>query len=250
MPKEITEEHHIITKFREMVDKRYIYSDLVLRFDLPECITEEVVGEVKGYFMNTIYPTAQKRYELEDAFKELATYMKQPKKIWGLFGNMAGALLKFGRHFVVALRAGFSSLDSFIGAKNFEKSLATLANKLGIEPYMSDDEFEDCLYQLPREEIEKFISDVYRLFEAMTNTRLLEKTISILDNVVQTMKSKPNTYPARDVDGILLGRELLQQGLNLFIKYDEHTKKEMVNFIYKNEMWFVEQVYLKKENKF
>ena len=64
------------------------------------------------------------------------------------------------------------------------------------------------------------------------------------------MKSKPNTYPSKDVDGILLGRELLQQGLDLFSKYDEDTKKEMVAFIYKNEMWFIDQVYQKKENKF
>ena len=54
----------------------------------------------------------------------------------------------------------------------------------------------------------------------------------------------------KDVDGILLGRELLQQGLDLFSKYDEDTKKEMVAFIYKNEMWFIDQVYQKKENKF
>jgi hypothetical protein len=250
MSKEITEEHHIIYKFREMVNKRYLYADLIIRFQLSPCITEQVVEEVKAYFLETIYPPAQKRYELEDAFKELATYMKQPKKIWGLFGNMAGAILKFGRHFIQALKAGFASLDSFIGAKNFEKSLANLANKLGIEPNMSDEEFEDCIYQLPREEIEQFIKDVHSLFGAMTNTKLLEKTISILDNVVETMKSKPNTYPSKDVDGILLGRELLKQGLDLFSKYDEDTKKEMVAFIYKNEMWFIDQVYQKKENKF
>lgn len=242
-----TQEYHIIEKFREMVAKRYQYEDLRQRLDMPPSITPEIIEDVKEYFLGTIYPEPDERQRLEKAFGNLAGYIKQPKKVWGLFGNMAGALFKFGRHFLQAFKAGLASLDSFVGAKKFEQGMAEIANKNGIQPPMTDEEYEDCYYQLERIEILQFINDVKSLFGAMVNTPLLLKTIAILDNVIETMKKNPKLYPAEDVDGIVLGRELLQRGYELFSKYDETTKQIMVDIIYRNEMWYVDYVYKKKE---
>ena len=244
-----TTDEHIINKFREMIDKRYEYEDLKKRFDIPSNITEDIIAEIKNYFLTTIYPPAVERKQLEEAFKELADYVRSPKKIWALFGDMARALFKFGRHFMQALRAGMDSLNSFVGAKNFESSMAKIANKNGIMPPMTDDDFEDTLYQLPREEIEKFIGDVKNLFGAMVNTTLLKKTLDILQHVIETMERKPQTFPKADVDGIKLGKSLLERGYTIFSKYDEATKNAIVEFIYKNEMWFIDEVYRKKEGK-
>lgn len=244
-----TKDYHIIEKFREMVKKRYQYEDLRTRFVLPEAITEEVIKEVENYFLKTIYPPAEERKALEEAFNDLADYVRSPKKIWGLFGDMARALFKFGRHFMQALKAGMDSLNSFVGAKNFEASMAEIANKNGILPPMSDEDFEDTMYQLPREDVEKFINDVKSLFGAMVNTVLLKKTLDILSHVIETMEHKPQTFPKSDVEGIKLGQSLLQQGYDLFSKYDEPTKKLIVEFIFKNEMWYIDEVYKKKEEK-
>lgn len=246
---EETQDYHIIEKFREMVEKRYDFNDLKKRFEVPPTITEDIVNEIKNYFLSTIYPPAQERKELEEAFKDLAAYVKQPRKIWNLFGDMARALFKFGRHFVTALRAGMDSLDSFIGAKSFETRMAQIANKNGVLPPISDEDFEDTMYQLPREDIEKFIRDVKNLFAAMVNTALLAKTLGILEHVIKTMESKPNVFPQKEVDGIKLGKSLLQKGYDLFSKYDEETKKLIVDFIFKNEMWYIDYVYKKKEEK-
>jgi len=244
-----TKDEHIINKFREMIYKRYNYEDLKKRFDLPPTITPEVIQEIKAYFLTVIYPPAVERKQLEAAFKNLGSYVRSPAKIWGLFGDMARAIFKFGRHFMAALRAGMDSLNSFVGAKNFEASMAEIANRNGIQPPMTDEEFEDTLYQLPRSEVEKFIKDVRHLFEAMVNTDLLKKTLEILDHVIQTMERKPQTFPKEDVDGIRLGRGLLQKGYDLFSTMDEKTKKDAVHLIYENEMWFMDEVYKKKGGK-
>ncbi|HQG38138.1 MAG TPA: hypothetical protein PLK15_03335 [Chitinophagales bacterium] len=244
-----TQDYHIIEKFREMVEKRYEFNGLKQRFELPEAIDETVILEIKNYFLTTIYPPAQERKELEEAFRDLADYIKQPRQMWNLFGDMARAVFKFGRHFMAAFRAGIDSLDSFLGAKKFEAGMTAIANKNGIIPPISDDDFEDTLYQLPREDIEKFIQDVKNLFGAMVNTVLLSKTLDILDHVIRTMESKPKVFPQKEVAGIKLGRRLLQKGYDLFSKYDEATKKMIVDIIYKNEMWYVDYVYKKKEGK-
>jgi hypothetical protein len=102
---------------------------------------------------------------------------------------------------------------------------------------------------LPREEIEQFINDVKSLFGAMVNTVLLKKTIDILQHVIETMENKPDVFPKEDVDGIKLGRELLSRGYVIFVKYDEPTKQAIVNLIFQNELWFIDEVYRKKEAK-
>ena len=134
-----TQDYHIIEKFREMVEKRYEFNGLKQRFELPEAIDETVILEIKNYFLTTIYPPAQERKELEEAFRDLADYIKQPRQMWNLFGDMARAVFKFGRHFMTALKAGMDALDSFMGAKNFEASMAEIANKNGILPPMTDE---------------------------------------------------------------------------------------------------------------
>ena len=92
-----TQDYHIIEKFREMVEKRYDFEGLKARFDLPPSITEEIIDEIENYFLTTIYPPVQERKELEEAFSDLAAYVKQPRKIWNLFGDMMDHIT-FHRH--------------------------------------------------------------------------------------------------------------------------------------------------------
>ena len=63
------------------------------------------------------------------------------------------------------------------------------------------------------------------------------------------MKKHPKVYPAEDIAGIQLGRDLLNRGYELFSKYDETTKQLMVDIIYRNEMWYVDYIYSKAEEK-
>jgi len=162
-----------------------------------------------------------------------------------LLGNMTKALFKFGRQFPTALKAGMSGLDAFLGAKNFEAEMVKQAHVMKIDNMIDDDSFEKVMAKLPKKEIDKFIKDVEKLFKIMTNTVLIGKTIEILDNVVETMKKKGNVYPQNEIDGILLGKDILVKGYALFSKYDEPTKQLMVDIIYKNEVWDANRIFEK-----
>ena len=237
----------IILKFREMVSKRYAYGALADRFDLPEEISAEVIAEIEHYFLHSIYPEPTRRAELEDAFEGLALYIQHPRKLWGIIGNMAKAMFRFGRQFPVALKSGFDALQAYFGTLKFEEKMVSMANEMQMQTPLSDDEFEQIIATLPREEVISFIKHVNVLFKSMCNTVLLEKTVEILDTVAETMRSKPDVYPQKDVDGILLGQGILKDGFTLFSKHDEKTKQLMVAHIYKNEMWFLDEVHEKWE---
>jgi len=233
----------IINKFRDMVGKRYDYNQLSERFDLPSSINEDIVNEIKTYFLESIYPVATKRKELEAAFAGLGTYVKSPRKIWGLLGNMSKAIFQFGRHFPTALKAGINGLDAFLGAQKFENEMVDQCHHMEIRIMASDKDFEQAMASLPRKDVDDFIKDVEKLFRIMTNTTLISRTIMILDNVVGTMKKKSHIYPQSEIDGILLGRDILEKGYELFSKYDDKTKGYMVDVIFKNEEWYTNYVF-------
>jgi hypothetical protein len=239
----LTEQHHIILKFREMVTRRYQYEDLKLRFPLPPTIQPEVIADVQSYFLECLYPAPEDREGLENAFLHLGRYVRQPQKIFGIFGNLTGALFKFGRHFLHALKAAFGALDAFLGAKKFEQQMVIIANRKGIVPPLSDQDFEDCMADINRQEFEQFIENVVGLFSLMMHSELRKKTICILDDVIATMHRKPHVYPPHDIEGITLGRSLLKRGDEIFSQYDENTRKDILEIVTKNEQWYLSKVY-------
>jgi hypothetical protein len=240
----LVERRDVILKFRQMVSSRYDYWAIQQRFNLPDTITPEVIADIQDYFLQFLYPSPEDRRGLEMAFENLGRYVRQPQKIFGIFGNLAAAVFKFGKHFFQALRAAFGAFDAFIGAQHFEQKMVAAANRAGIRRPMSDDDFEDCMAQLERQELEQFVKDVVALFRLMMDVELQRKTIGILDNVIATMKSKPGTYPPGDIEGITLGRTLLERGQAIFSKYDERTREDVMQLVEQNEFWYLDRIYL------
>jgi len=238
----VTEED-IILKFREMISGRYDYHLLRTKFSLPETITPEVIADVQHYFLRALYPEPENRKGLEMAFEKLGRYVRQPQKIFGIFGNLAGAVFRFGRHFLLALKAAFGAFDAFMGAQRFEQKMVMIARRTGIQAPMTDEDFEDCIAQIERAELESFIKDVISLFKLMMNLGLQRKTIGILDDVIATMKSKPKTYPPGDIAGISLGRDLLLKGQATFSKYDEAIREDIMRIVEWNESRYLDDVY-------
>lgn len=239
----LVSEGDIILKFREIVAGRYNYADLKQRMPLPPDITPEVIADVQSYFLDCLYPAPEERRGLEMAFENLGKYVRQPQKIFGIFGNLATAVFKFGRHFFQALQAAFGAFDAFVGAQRFEKQMVLQAQRTGIKPPLTTEDFEDCMAALERRDFEVFIKDVVSLFRLMMNTELRRKTIGILDDVIATMHRKSHLFPPEDIAGITLGRALLIKGDETFSKYDHPTRDSILKVVEANEKWYLNKVY-------
>lgn len=235
--------NHLIDKYREVLGQRYNHHDIDERFGLPSSVKPEIITEVREFFMQNMYPPSHEREQVDKAFDSLKSYITDPFKIWGLLGNMAAAVFKFGTQFPAALKAGFNTLNTYMDAKKFEQKMLASCNELGYNEPLTDEQFIECLKGIPREEAEKFILDVEKLFMSLSDTLLLRKTINILKDVTRSMEARPSTYPQTDVDGINLGIGILQNGLTLFKKMDASMKNTTLRIILQNERWFLDQVY-------
>jgi hypothetical protein len=212
-------------------------------FVLSPELNENVVSDVRSFFLERVYPTAGERKQINDAFETLSSYVSNPVRVLGLLGNMASAISQFGVLLPSAIKAGIVSLESFIDAQRYEAALLDAAVARNYQPPITDAQFIECVRQIPKNQAEQFVGRVYFLFTSMTNTRLLGKTIAILESVIAKMNSRPAVYPKKDVEGIAYGLETLRRGYRIFKNLDEDLKREITDTINANELNFLKSVY-------
>ena len=235
--------NHIIEKYRALIKVRYDYEPMKQKLDLPDELTKEVVDSVRTYFLNSIYPPIETRRKIEAAFATLGSYMTHPGKIWRLLGNMTLAAFKFGKQFPAALKAGYISLQSYLDAKKYEKTLLEAAIEKGFSFPISDEQFEECMAKIPREDVEDFLNIVKALFRSLTNEELLERTIMIMHTVISKMQKFPHLYSETEIEGIYLGIDIIENGYKLFSSFDERTSSLVIDCILQNEHQFFDEVY-------
>lgn len=237
----------IIIKYREIIAKRYDYKQIKKKPNVPVDITEEVTGEIRNFFLDHLYPEPQQREKLDLAFAELENFVLNPSKVWGLLGNLTSAIFRFGLQLPAALRTGQISLRAFNSAKKFEDVLIQTALDKGYSNSLTDEQFYDCMRSIPHEQIDYFIDEVGLLFSSFSDTNLLAKTIEIMEDVLDKMRANKKLYSKSEIRAIELGVAIIQNGYNLFIKYDKKMKKEMADFITDNEKSFIKELHGKKK---
>lgn len=235
--------YHLINKYRSVVAERYEYENVKKTLKLPDNITPEIVETLRRYFLNNLYPEPAQRAKLDAAFAELENYVLHPAKVWNLLGNITSAIFKFGFQFPAAIKAGLISLEAYTSAKHFENTLTSAALDKGLTIPVSDKQFYDCLIAIPKDDLYRFISELEQLFASFTNTNLLGKTISIMEDVIEKMKSKGDMYSRNEIEAIELGLDIMRKGYNLFIRYDDAMKNEILQLITDNEKEFIDGLY-------
>jgi len=234
---------HLIDKYRDAISARYSYEHLSDHFILSSQLTNEVVDALRNYFLDCLYPVAEERRKLDEAFDSLRSFVKHPGKTWALLGNMAAAIFKFGTQFPLAIKAGVVSLESYLDAKRFEHDLLQSAIRNQLTIPLTDEQFEQCIASIPRREIEAFTRHILSLFHSMANTKLLRKTILIMEDVLAKIKGNQRLYSPKDAEGIELGLNILRKGYALFKNYPESLKTEIITMIRENERWYLDKVY-------
>lgn len=231
---------HLILQYRQLIEERYQYDSLVDILKIPDQISREDVDKVREFFLKSVYPPPEQREELDSAFRNLKSYILNPAKAIGLLGNVALASLSFGSKLPKAIKAGMVSLESYLSARNFEERLLEVAvEKYGGSP-LSKEEFENCLEYLPYDESVKFIEEIGSFMHSLTNIDLLEKTVEILNRVVDRMSKRPRLCKPEEVEGIKLGVAILQHGFEVFSSYDTATRGQIVGLIMATEKYYLE----------
>ncbi|MCB0538292.1 MAG: hypothetical protein KDE33_12285 [Bacteroidetes bacterium] len=230
---------NIIDNYRQMVNNRYEYDYLKNNYELDSSITKELTDEVKLYFLNYVYPDADQRDMLNKAFSDLDKHIKNPLHILKLVGDASGLILKFGFQFPKALKAGLQTLNSFKTARELETELSKNAEKLKLKYPIEIKDVEHLISKIEPKKLENFIDSFDDLLSSLTDTKLLKKTIEIMDALTAKMKLQKDFFSPDEIKAIDLGKNILEAGYSIFKNLDENQKKIMIELILTNERNFI-----------
>ncbi|PQJ82259.1 hypothetical protein [Polaribacter glomeratus] len=221
----------IIEGYRKTVSQRYQYQQIKNTYGLPETINEETVNQLREYFLTYMYPTPDKRAELNKAFDSLDDYIKHPQKLLRILLEAAKIIFKYGRHLPKILSAGLDAMKTFKAATNFENTMVDEAIKNKIEAPYDSVKVDALLKLLSREEIERFIESSQTLFEILHDKNLIKKIKEVIQFLITAMQKNPNTYSKSQIKGLEVGLEMITEGDLLFNRLSEEDQHKFVKLI-------------------
>lgn len=207
----------VIAAYQQSLIKRYS-SESLLAYPQFQSIPRETIELLIQFFLGALYPEFENRVKLDAAFRALAGFVYHPSKLWGILGNIAASLFRFGKHFPAALKAGLAALHAYVTAHKFEEILIreTDAEALLGDPFQTEDGFIKILARIPQKDADAFREDIGRLFRIFTDQVLVDKIILIMEDVLKKMQAKGFIYTQDDHRAIELGISILKQGRFIF----------------------------------
>lgn len=207
----------IITAYRKSLVERYSPAN-ISRFPEFTGMKRETIDLLIQYFLELLYPEYEVRKELDNAFQALAAFTHSPTKLFGVMGNIAGAVFKFGKLLIPAMQAGINSLRSYVAANNFEKDLFMHAIPLIDKGTDISEEkvFMALVANIPQVEADKFRYQIVKLFEILSQKQLPEKALEVMQSVKHKMETKKNLYTDQEIEGIQMGCNIIEKGKFIF----------------------------------
>lgn len=236
--------NEIIIAYRKLIAERYQYEYLTEHYDLPSSFDRVRVDRFRDYFLEHIYPEPQKRDELNDAFDSLDEYIKHPEKLLRLLVESAKLIFKHGRHLPKILGAGLKAMRSFKAANRFELQLVEQARRSKLDPPFSSEQMNEFLKQLPKNELNAFVESSRALFETLHDRVLVKKIKDIVDYLIDRMKNQPKHFSDIEISGLILGRDIIVKGDQLFDELTEEEQHKIFEFVVKLEKDVIDTLFV------
>ncbi len=233
----------VIVGYRHVIETRYDYERLAEKYDLPAQFNEARIAEIRNFLLEHLYPSPEKRSELNAAFEHLDNYIKDPSKLIRILLDSAMLLFKYGRHLPQILNTGLKALRSFKTVNDFEDKLVTQALVLKEKPPFQAAEIYKFIRGLDKTDVEDFIDSSQSLFETLHNRVLVKKVLEIVQHLIKKMKKRPKVYSEEEVKGLEIGMEIIREGDAIFSSYEPADQKHIIELVIKIERDALEEIY-------
>jgi hypothetical protein len=221
----------IIEGYRKTISQRYQYQQIKETYGIPETIIEDTVNQLREYFLNYMYPTIDKRVELNEAFDSLDDYIKHPQKLLRILLDAVKLVFKYGRHLPKILQAGLKAMKTFKDATNFENNLVNEAIKNKIEAPYDLAKIDGLIKLLSRNEIDDFIESSKSLFEILHDKSLIKKIKEVIKHLILAMQKNSTSYSQSQIKGLEIGLEMITEGDALFNKLSKEDQQNLIKLI-------------------
>ncbi|WP_026778100.1 hypothetical protein [Polaribacter sp. Hel_I_88] len=223
--------NEIIIGYRNLIAERYQYKILKEKYDFPETINEEVVEDIKAYFLTYVYPDLEKRAELNEAFSTLDDFIKHPEKLLNLVLPSLKLIFTHGKHLPKIFNAGLKAMKSFRGATKFENAIVQKAKQENSKPPFTTKKINKLIQLLPYSELEEFMKNTETFFNIIYDKELVEKIKEIISFLISKMKSKPKVFSIKEIKGLSLALETISKGEEMLNKITLKDQEILIGFV-------------------
>jgi len=241
MRKEILD--NTIIGHRILINERYQYQTLIKNYKLPVWLTEERIDDLRNYFLEFVYPSIERRAELDDAFESLDNHIRNPQHLLQIFLDSGSLIFKYGRQLPKILMAGLKAMTSFKSASRLERKMAEVAEKENTPFPYSSKTIEYLMSKISRKYIDDLLDSTTSLYEILNDQKLVDKIISVVNSLIDKMAAKRNVYSDSEIRGIELGRDIILGSKNLFYQFPKEERDQLIMIIQDIERDAVEIIY-------
>lgn len=231
--------NEIIIAYRNLIEERYQFAKIKAAYSIPSSFDSARAATFKNYFLQHLYPPPEKRTELDAAFQNLDTYIKNPEKLLRLLLDSGSLLFKYGRHLPKILAAGLKALKSFRAVNQLENKLVESANQLKMQPPFSVADVKNLLKTLSQEDLQEFMENNRALFETFHDRKLVRRILEIVEHLIKKMNKRPNVYSEMEVNALSIGRDIIQQGELLFDQLNKEEQQQIFDLTMQIEEDFI-----------
>lgn len=228
------EENHdyraaVITAYRHNLQKRYSPENL-RRLINTVPVSDDLILELRDFFLEHIYPEPERRQFLDRAFDHLGDILRSPRKVWALVGTAGRSFFRFGFMIPQAIAAGVHTLEAYLDVRRQERTILKYSHDHDFTPeaILREENFEYLISRIPRKQIIHFRHEMVALFKSLSNIRLLYLSIEILEDAAEVMKSNSDIYTEEELNGLTLGYGMLKAGVAMF----EKLSPEQIEAVY------------------
>ena len=215
--KDMRLKHAIIDVYREQLRLRYLPENC-RRFREFKPLSDDKIDALRDYFLECIYPASADRDRLDDAFDRMGDIIRSPRRLMPLMTLAFKTVWKLGRKFPHAVGAGKNTLEAYLETRKLESRLMEFArdNQISPDEVADHDIMVQMVAYIPEEEFVTFRTEILKLFGHLSDVKLIEATVEIMNSSREFMEARPDLYHEEELAGFTLGHEVLQRGLELF----------------------------------
>ncbi len=221
----------IIKGYRKFIFDRYQYDKIAKNYDIPISITEDILTELREYYLKHIYPEYKERKALDQAFKSLDNYIQQPQKLISILLDASRLLFKYRRHLPKILGTGLKALKTFNSASKFEQTFVDQAIHQKLKGPYTEKKTKVLLRAIPKDEIDDFIATSQALFETLHDRPQVKKIKEIISYIIGVMKKNAHRYTKDQIKGLEMGFALLDEGDRLLQKLNPKDQRKLIYLI-------------------
>ena len=233
----------VIIGFRNLISTRYQFENISSKYDIPDSFDAERVDRYRNFFLEQVYPDPEKRELLDEAFKSLDNYLRNPDKLVRILLDSVSVVLRHGRSIPRLMGAGMKAFRSFRIATAFEEKLIRKAKASGKHPPYSEEDINSFIMALRRKEIDDFIDNTRALLELLYDRALVREIITIIHELLTKMKKSRNGYSEAEIGGLEIGLEMLTEGNRLFDELSRDDQLRIFDIIIHIEVDYLKQLF-------